>query len=84
LTAQVTDAYGNPISGVVVTFTAPASGAGGTFAGRKTITAITNAAGIATAPAFTANAITGEFAVNVSALGLPPGAIELTNLPRPA
>ena len=46
LVATVTDAYGNPVSGVSVTFTAPASGASATFSnGGGSITATTNASG---------------------------------------
>jgi hypothetical protein len=44
----------------VVTFTAPASGASGTFAnGQATATATTNNSGIASSPAFTANSTVG-------------------------
>ncbi len=53
--AVVDDQYGNPVSGVSVTFTAPTSGAGGNFAGSTTTTVTTNSSGVATAPAFTAN-----------------------------
>jgi subtilisin family serine protease len=67
LAAQVRDASGTAVVGAAVTFTAPASGASGTFAGfGATATAVTNASGIATAPAFTANAITGSYAVTAS------------------
>src|SRR6185437_4970782 len=53
LQAQVKDAGGNPLSGVTVTFTAPASGASGTFAGgATTATAVTNGSGIAISPVF--------------------------------
>jgi hypothetical protein len=84
LTATVTDAYGNPISGIAVTFTAPESGASGTFAKKQTVTAITNADGVAIAPSFTSDTTTGEFLVEVSALDLTSGFIQLTNLSRPA
>src|SRR5208282_2573632 len=47
LQARVSDVYGNPIAGVTVTFTAPAQGAGGSFAGQRTATAITGPDGIA-------------------------------------
>jgi len=61
LTVNVVDASGNPVNGAWVTFTAPASGAGGTFAGGlTTVVVATNAAGIATAPAFTANDVAGD------------------------
>jgi len=46
------------VPGVTVTFTAPASGASGTFAGAVN-TAVTNSSGVATAQPFTANLIAG-------------------------
>ena len=60
--AVLTDAGGNPISGVQVLFTAPFSGASGSFSGSANVT--TDAQGIATAPPFTANAITGSYVVS--------------------
>jgi hypothetical protein len=64
-----------------VTFTAPASGASGTFAG-GTNTATTNAQGIATANTFTANNIAGgPYNVTASAAGVAtPANFSLTNL----
>jgi hypothetical protein len=51
-------------AGVVVTFTAPTSGAGGTFAGGNTFySTTTNASGIATSTTFTANGTTGTYNV---------------------
>src|SRR5260221_695004 len=55
LQALVRDAFSNPISGVSVTFTAPGSGASGTFGGSATVT--TNASGVATAPALPATRV---------------------------
>ena len=53
-----------------VTFTAPGSGASGTFAGGVN-TAVTNALGVATAPTFTANSIAGDpYNVTASATGV--------------
>jgi beta-lactamase superfamily II metal-dependent hydrolase len=82
LQAKVTDGGNNPLAGVSVTFTAPASGASGSFAASATV--VTNASGIATAPAFTANAIAGSYNVVASASG---GALTanfaLTNLAVP-
>ena len=40
-TRKVTDAGGNPVSGVSVKFTAPGSGASGTFAGGSTTASVT-------------------------------------------
>jgi FG-GAP-like repeat/FG-GAP repeat len=65
LAVKITDQYQNPVSGASVTFAAPASGASGSFAG--TATAVTNASGVATAPAFTANNTTGSYMVSASA-----------------
>ncbi|HTX36333.1 MAG TPA: DUF4214 domain-containing protein [Bryobacteraceae bacterium] len=81
LSAQVTDANNNPVSGVTVTFTAPDSGASGTFPGSAlTATSVTNSAGLATAPAFTANSITGTYTVAASVLGVAtPASFALTN-----
>src|SRR5262249_45405532 len=55
LLAEVRDAGGTPVPGVVVTFSARASGASGGFGGSLAVTVTTDASGVATAPAFTAN-----------------------------
>src|SRR4029079_5302890 len=58
--AAVRSPFGEPLSGVVVTFSAPASGASGAFPGNVTsVSVTTNAAGFATAPTFTANSVVG-------------------------
>lgn len=61
LQATVVDSDGNPVSGVAITFTAPATGAGGTFAtsGKTTETDTTGTNGVATASALKANGTTG-------------------------
>jgi hypothetical protein len=80
LQATVNDAGNNPVGGVTVTFTAPAGGAGASFAGSVTATAVTNASGVATAPALTANGQTGTYAIVASASGVPGSAtFNLTN-----
>ncbi len=79
LQATVLDVNSNPVSGVTVTFTAPGSGASGTFTTSNT--AVTNGLGVATANAFTANSTAGSYTVtaNVSpALGTP-ATFSLTN-----
>ncbi len=83
LVATVTDAGGNPVSGATVTFTAPASGASGTFAGGVN-TAITTPAGIATSTIFTANAtVGGPYTVNATVSGVAtPAQFSLTNTQR--
>ena len=80
LVATVTT-NGSPTSGVVVTFTAPATGASGTFAGgTNAITATTNASGVATSPVFTANGTTGIYAVAATVAGVSaPANFSLTN-----
>ena len=69
LQVRVTDASGNGVQGVAVTFkVVPASnGAGGTFSASPPMPIVTNASGIATAPILTANSIAGTFTVTVSA-----------------
>jgi hypothetical protein len=69
LSATVLDAGTVPISGVTVTFTAPASGASGTFVGGTNVkTAPTNASGIATATSYSANGTAGgPYNITVSA-----------------
>jgi Asp/Glu/hydantoin racemase len=80
LVATVNDAGGNLVSGASVTFTAPASGASGTFAGSTTVTVKTNASGLATSPAFTANATAGSYAVKATVAGVATAAsFALTN-----
>lgn len=61
LTAKVVDGSGNPVVGALVTFTAPSTGASGTFVDSlsNVTTAITDSNGVATAAAFTANATAG-------------------------
>jgi hypothetical protein len=82
LQAAVKDAGGNLLGGVTLTFTAPASGASGTFAGGgNTATAVTNAQGLATAPGFTANGSGGTFTINASVSGTTAsGSFVLSNL----
>ena len=71
LAVQILDFSAKPVANLAVTFTAPLSGAGGTFTGGVTkVTVNTNAAGVATAPTFTANGTTGAYNVVVSARGL--------------
>ncbi|MBV8859392.1 MAG: Ig-like domain repeat protein [Acidobacteria bacterium] len=77
LTATVTSAFGEPTAGGLVTFSAPASGASGTFSGSPTVSV--NASGVATAPAFTANGTGGSYNVTASA-GPSSATFALTNL----
>jgi hypothetical protein len=84
LAVDVRDASGTLIQGVTVTFTAPASGASGTFGGFASVMAVTNASGRATARTFTANTRTGTYAVTAQAAGAsnPSTSFDLTNFPR--
>jgi len=86
LQATVLDAGSQPIPGVTVTFTAPGSGASGTFPGSLlTLTETTNNSGVATSPTFTANSTSGNYTVVASVSGLTPTAsFSLTNNPVPA
>ena len=65
LVATVKDTGNNACVGVPVTFTAPGNGASGSFAGSTTVN--TNAQGVATSPAFTANGTIGSYNVTATA-----------------
>jgi hypothetical protein len=77
----VVDVNTNPVAGITVTFRAPATGPSGIFAGgQSTVTATTNAAGIATSPLFTANGTLGAYTVSALVSGVPnPAVFNLTN-----
>jgi hypothetical protein len=73
---------GLPVSGVLITFTAPVCGASGTFAGSGTTTesVVTDGSGVATASMFTANSIGGTYAVQAMvSSGSPAATFTLTN-----
>lgn len=85
LLVRVTDAGGNPVQNANVTFTAPTSGASGSFAGGGTVETVqTNAGGIATSSAFTANSTAGAYTVTASSPGLANAAFTLSNAAGPA
>jgi hypothetical protein len=69
--AIVFNGSGGFVVGVPVTFSAPASGASGTFAGTgtNTVTVNTGSTGVATAPTFTANGTFGIYFVEASVSG---------------
>lgn len=81
LRAFVRDSVGNPLGGVNVVFTAPATGASGTFpGGSNTVTVATGSDGYATAPTLTANTIPGAYAVTAAVFGTSPATgFSLTN-----
>jgi hypothetical protein len=86
LAVTVTDAAGNPINSSSVTFTAPSSGASGTFSNSSnTITVSTNSSGVATASTFTANGTTGgPYSVSVTDSPATAASFSLTNGQAPA
>ena len=83
----VEDANGNPVlvSGTAVTFTAPASGASGTFAdtGTHVTTATTGGSGVATAAAFTAAVAVGTYTVTATSAGVASAGFSATNTAGP-
>jgi hypothetical protein len=81
LVATVLDKGSNPVSGAVVTFTAPTTGASGTFAnGTNTTMATTNASGAATSTTFSANGTAGTYTVTATVAGVTtPADFSLTN-----
>jgi uncharacterized repeat protein (TIGR01451 family) len=79
LVALVQDAQNQPVAGVSVRFTAPASGAGAAFGGSATADVTTDAQGLATSPALTANASVGSYAVTAQVDGLAPVTFDLSN-----
>jgi hypothetical protein len=71
LQVGVGDAHQNPVGvGINVTFTAPGSGASGTFPGGAiSVTVATDANSTATAPTFTANGTAGSYELTASVVG---------------
>jgi hypothetical protein len=95
LAVTVTDAEGNPVPGVPVTFSAPFSGASGRFTIHaplphhrarvhrpRTVTVKTNACGIAVAPTFIANDTRGGYIVRATVEHVRPAAFALVNQAR--
>jgi hypothetical protein len=86
LVATVLDSFSNPVSGATVTFTAPTSGASGTFVnGTNTDTETTGGTGAATSTTFTANGtIGGPYTVAATVPGVATEAdFSLTNTAPP-
>lgn len=84
--AAALDGQGSPVSGVLIEFVAPGSGASGTFAdtGTNTTSAVTDEGGVATTSVFTANSLAGAYAVTASAIGLGSAEFDLEQVDRPA
>jgi Tol biopolymer transport system component len=82
LKARVLDAANNPLTGVAVLFSAPASGPSGSFPGSaSSVPVLTDLQGVATAPSLKANGSAGHFAVLASVDGVSlPAVFSLTNL----
>jgi len=83
MSATIEDQFGNPVlaAGTTVTFTAPGSGASGTFVnGTNTTAAVTNGSGVATATTYTANTHAGASTVTVSSAGLTGDVFSETNV----
>jgi CubicO group peptidase (beta-lactamase class C family) len=78
LQVVVQDPFGDPVSGVSVTFTAPSGGPSGTFQASATVT--TGSTGTATAPTFVANGVPGSYTVTATAGSLSAG-FALANVP---
>ncbi len=84
LSVVARDMASNPVQGIGVTFTAPTSGASATFTGGVSmVTITTDAAGIATAPALTANGTLGTYSVQATVSPLS-ASFTLTNGQPPA
>jgi hypothetical protein len=82
LVARVTDAFGNPVTGVGVTFVGPAAGAGATFPSGTSLT--TDAAGRVGVIAVAGDS-TGSYAVTAAAAGVAtPATFALRNTATPA
>ncbi len=80
LAVTVRDADDNPVPDVSVTFSAPTSGASGTFAGGGTsVSVTTNGDGVAVAPTFSANQQPGGYVVEATAPGVAPAVFALVN-----
>ena len=82
LAVTVTDALGNKVPGALVTFTAPASGASGSFATSthpRTVTVRTDSGGIAVAPPFIADTRPGGYVVIATVAHGPRTAFALVN-----
>jgi sugar lactone lactonase YvrE len=75
LQVLIKDSYGNPVSGVIVTFAAPTAGASVTLSSNSVKTGAAGAANVTA----TANGIAGAFAVTAAAAGATSASFSLTN-----
>ncbi len=81
LAVVVKDILNNPMAGITVTFTPPASGASGAFVSSNT--AVTDATGTATSQMFKANSTAGLYQVQAAVAELAPVLFNLTNIALP-
>jgi hypothetical protein len=79
LQAMVKDGFGNPVSGVTVTFAAPAAGASANFAGSQSQLVLTDATGTAVSTVPVANGVAGAYSISATVAGLTPVTFGLTN-----
>jgi len=80
LSAKVSDGFGNAVPGTTIVFSAPSSGASGTFAGGALSASVASGSnGVAAAAVFTANAVTGQYSVAAAVTGLSTATFALTN-----
>jgi len=72
LAVEILDAIGSPVNSATITFTAPLSGASGTFtdSGTYTTTALSGEGGIASADVFTSNNQIGDYVVSAAVSGV--------------
>lgn len=82
LVVTVTDAFGNPVSGVVITFTAPGSGPSATFPG-TTIMVTTGANGQASIDPTANGIVGGPYPITATGAGIPDVVFNLTNTAGP-
>ena len=81
LSASVADTHGNPVTGQLVTFSVPGSGASATFAGGGTSDSeTTNSSGVATSLLLTADHTPGTFNATVASSGLTTQTLGMTNV----
>lgn len=87
VTAVVTDAYGNPVPGVTMDFSLPATDPSGTFdaTGSTSYSGTSGADGAVDAGTVTAGATAGQYDVTISAtaLGIPDATLTLTATASP-
>jgi len=79
LQSRVTNGLGAPMSGVTVTFTAPAAGASCGFPAATTANVVTDVNGLATSPLPHANPTAGSYFVVASVTGATSAQFQLTN-----